>query len=209
MKIVLIGIQGSGKGTLVDGLKDYMDFDLISTGQMLRDEIKAGTDLGKKAEVMMNQGILVSLDLVLEILKRRLASCNKKNIIFDGFPRDYIQAEELNKLTKIDLVLNLNLSKEVAIMRLQTRLTCKDCGYVTSTRTHSGFVCPNCGGELGVRSDENEETMNKRFEVFYKDTIPLLQKFKDEGVRVADIDANSTPDVVLNRVMKVINEYNN
>ena len=208
MKIVLIGIQGSGKGTLVEGLRNHLDFDLISTGQMLRDEIATGSELGQKIASIINAGNLVSLDMILGVIKNKIETSKKENLIFDGFPRDLKQAEALNDLTKIDLVLNLNLDKGVAITRLLTRLTCKKCGLITSTRTHDGLICPNCGGELVARNDDTIESINKRFEIFYNETLPILQKFNEEGVRVENIDANSTPDIVLNRVLKVLDEYN-
>ena len=209
MKIVLIGIQGSGKGTLVDNLRKHMEFDLVSTGQMLRDEIATGSDFGKKIAGIINAGNLVSLDIILDLINKKLSTSDKPNLIFDGFPRDLTQAEELRKLTNIDLVINLELSKEAAIDRLLSRLTCKKCGFVTSTKVQSTRTCPNCGGELVVRDDENEASINKRFEIFYNQTLPILQRLKEYGVPVVDVDTNVTPNEVLDRVLKVIDEYNN
>ena len=209
MKIVLIGIQGSGKGTLVDGLKNHIDFDLMSTGQMLRDEIATGSELGKKIADVINAGRLVSLDMVLELVKKKIDGSTKDIIIFEGCPRDSVQYEALKQILDIDLVVYIDLAEDVAIERLLNRLTCKQCGFITNTSANKDKICPQCGGELVTRADDNMEAIKKRFSIFYNETLPLIQRFKDNGVRVVNVDGNLTPEERLNIVLKVINEYNN
>ena len=203
MNIVLIGIQGCGKGTLVSGLEQHFDFDLISVGQLLRDEVATGSELGKHIKEIQANGQLVELETVMKAVNNKLNSSTKKIRIFDGFPRSSEQADELDKITNVDLVLHLILSKEVAVDRILNRLTCKDCGHITNKQEVSSNVCPNCGGVLTVRVDDNLETINKRFEQYQKETEPILERYKARGV-VVDIDANRTPNEVLASVLKVI-----
>ena len=205
MNIILIGIQGCGKGTLVEGLKGEMDFSLISVGQLLRDEVATGSEIGKHIHELQTAGILVDLDIVIDVLQKKLNENLSSALIFDGFPRNTAQADALDKLLKVDLVLHLNLSKEVAINRLLSRLTCVDCSHITKKQEVSNGVCPLCGGKLVSRSDDTVEGINKRFEIYEKETFPLLQRYEKQGVKVANIDANRTPDEVLEEVLKVIN----
>lgn len=203
MNIVLIGIQGCGKGTLVSGLEQHLDFDLISVGQLLRDEVKTGSELGKRIEAIQQSGQLVDLETVMKAVNNKLKNSTKEIKIFDGFPRSAEQADELDKITNVDLVLHLVLSKDVAIDRILNRLTCSSCGFITKKQAVTSNVCEKCGGTLAVRSDDTVEAINQRFEQYYKQTEPILKRYRARGV-VADIDANRTPDEVLNSVLKVI-----
>lgn len=204
MNIVLIGIQGSGKGTLVADLQNKIDFELISTGQLFRDEIATGSALGISIAERIKAGVLVDTDTVMAVLKNKLKSITKSNVVFDGFPREISQAECLKQVMDIDLVIHLNLSKEKAIDRLLNRLTCSSCKMITKKSAVTSNVCTNCGGKLETRADDTLESINKRFEIFYKDTLPLLDLYKSWGVKVVDIDASQTPKKVLDDVMKVI-----
>lgn len=208
MNILLIGIQGCGKGTLVAGLEKHIDFSLISMGQLLRDEVATGSELGKKIHAQQTAGQLVDIDIVVSALNNKLKSDKNPIKIFDGFPRSLEQAEALDRVAKVDLIINLNLPKEIAVQRLLNRLTCSKCGYITKVSAVSENICPECGGELVHRSDDTMESINKRFEIFEKETYPLIARYKNQGVRVEvidSIDANETLDAVL----KVLNECNN
>ena len=210
MNIILIGIQGCGKGTLVNGLRDKIDFSLISVGQLLRDEVATGSQLGKHIHKLQTEGVLVDLDIVIDVLRKKLKEETASVIVFDGFPRNASQADALEDLLSVDIVLHLNLSKEVAVDRLLNRLTCSSCGYITKKQLVSNNTCPQCGGELVSRSDDTIDGINKRFEIYEKETYPLLQRYRDLGVSVADIDAGRTPEEVLEDVLKVIkNEHKN
>lgn len=204
MNIVLIGIQGSGKGTLVADLQNYIAFELISTGKLFRDEIATGSQLGKYIAKLINAGNLVDNDTVMQVLKNKLDSVAKPNVVFDGFPREIGQAKLLKQIMDVDLVINLNLSREKAIDRLLNRLTCKKCNLITKKTEVNSNVCSVCGGELFTRDDDTVESINKRFEIFENNTLPLLDLYKSWGVKVVDIDASQTPKQVLADVMRVI-----
>lgn len=207
MNIVLIGIQGCGKGTLVAGLEQHINFSLISMGQLFRDEIATGSALGQEIKSVMDRGELVGMNIVMSTIQKKLETDNSPIKIFDGFPRNLEQANALDDITKVDLVIHLNLSKDVAIQRLLNRLTCSKCGYITRKDAVTSNVCPECSGELVSRSDDTLESIEKRFAIFEKETYPLLEKYKTQGVRVETIDS-SDKNVTLNAVLKVLNEYN-
>lgn len=209
MNIVLIGIQGCGKGTLVAGLSKHYDFDLISVGQLLRDEVATGSKLGQEIDKLQKQGKFVELSIVMSAVGKALENSSKNIKIFDGFPRNSIQADKLDEIAKVDLVLHLELSKDIAINRILNRLTCEKCGYVTTKSESISKKCNKCGGNLVTRSDDTIEAVNKRFEQYEKETYPLLNRYRAQGV-VVDINANRTSNEVLEDVLKVIdNEYKN
>lgn len=204
MNIVLIGIQGSGKGTLVAELQNVMDFELISTGQLFRDEIATGSKLGKLIAERINVGALVDTDTVMAVLQNKLKAIKSKNVVFDGFPREPNQAKQLKDFMNIDLVIHLNLSKEKAVDRLLNRLTCTNCKMITKKSAVNEENCPACGGKLATRADDTLESINKRFEIFEKDTLPLLDLYKSWGVKVVDVDASKSPKQVLEDVVREI-----
>ncbi len=208
MNIVLIGIQGSGKGTLVTSLEKKFNFNLISTGQLLREEVMTGSDLGKHIKEIQMNGKLVELNIVMNVINKKLQSKDKKITIFDGFPRNIEQAKALDKICKVDIVLYLNLTKEIAIERLLSRLTCSKCGHVFNRHRINSTVCPDCGGKLEQRYDDTIDSINKRFEGFYLDTYPLIEKYKKDNV-LFEVDASGTPDEVANTCLRIINEHNN
>lgn len=207
MNIVLVGIQGSGKGTLVLSLEKYLKFDLVSVGQLLRDEIHKGSDLGKKIEKITTEGKLVDLDMVLSAIENKLKNKSNDITIFDGFPRNLEQLEELDKICKVDLVIYLNLSEEVAIKRTLDRICCSNCGFITKTSEVNSKICPKCSGILQRREDDELEAIQKRFNLYYSETYPILEVYKKRGI-VAEINADQNIDNVLNDVMKVLSDYN-
>ena len=206
MNIILIGIQGCGKGTLVAGLEKHINFSLVSMGQLFRDEIATGSDLGKEIKAVIDRGELVGMDIVMSTVKKKLETDANEIKIFDGFPRNLEQADALDKITKVDLVINLNLSKEIAVERLLNRLTCSKCGFITRKDAVSSNICSICGGELVARSDDTLESIEKRFKIFEQETYPLLEKYRKQGVRVEKIESINAEDT-LNTVLKVLNEY--
>ena len=204
MNIVLLGIQGSGKGTLVQDLSKHLDFSLVSVGALLREEIATGSELGKLIKSKTDKGELVDIKIVIETVKRKLSQNRKPIVIFDGFPRSSEQADELDKICNVDLAIYLNLKKEDAMKRIMNRLTCSKCGNITTRVKCPDLICPVCKGKLTVRSDDSPEAVNKRFEQYELETYPLIERYKKHGVLVAEIDASKTPDEVLKAVMKVI-----
>ena len=207
MNIILIGIQGCGKGTLVAGLEKHIDFSLVSMGQLFRDEIATGSALGQEIKQIIDRGELVGMDIVMSTVKKKLETDKNRIKIFDGFPRNLEQAEALDKIANVDLVVHLELSKEEAVKRLLNRLTCSKCGYITRKDAVNSNVCPECKGELISRSDDNLDSIEKRFAIFEKVTYPLIEKYKKQGVRVEAIESIDS-EKTLNTVLKVLNEYN-
>ena len=207
MNIILIGVQGCGKGTLVAGLEQHINFSLVSMGQLFRDEIATGSALGQEIKQIIDRGELVGMETVMSTVKKKLETdCNEIKI-FDGFPRNLEQAEALNKITNVDLVIHLDLPKEEAVKRLLNRLTCSKCGYITRKDVVDSHVCPKCGGELVHRSDDTLESIEKRFAIFDQVTYPLIEKYRQLGVRVETIESMDSQKT-LNTVLKVLNEYN-
>ena len=207
MNIVLLGIQGSGKGTLVLELEKHLDFSLISVGLLLREEIATGSELGKYISNIINSGNLLDTKTVLEVIDEKLKRTKDINI-FDGFPRNKEQADALDKIAKVDLVIYMNLPKEIAKERILNRLTCTKCGNVTSKLFEKSTICSKCGGELAVRADDTPEAVEKRFEQYEELTYPLLNKYKAE-TKVLELDATKPTSELLDIVLEVINGHNN
>ena len=207
MNIVLLGIQGSGKGTLVLELEKHLDFSLISVGLLLREEIATGSDLGKYISSIIDKGNLLDTKTVMNVIDEKLKQTKDINI-FDGFPRNSEQAEELDKIAKVDLVIYLNLPKEIAKQRILNRLTCTKCGNVSSKLIEKSTICSKCGGKFAGRVDDTPKAVEKRFEQYFSDTYPLLNKYKAES-RVIELDATKPTSELLDIVLEVINEHNN
>lgn len=202
MNIVLLGIQGSGKGTLVLELEKHLDFSLISVGLLLREEIATGSKLGKYISSVIDKGNLLDTKTVMSVIDEKLK--NTKDItIFDGFPRNKEQADALDKIAKVDLVIYLNLSKDIAKERILNRLSCIKCGNVTSKLITKSTKCSKCGGKLEVRADDTPEAVEKRFEQYFNNTYPLLKKYKAES-KVIELDATKPTSELLNIILEVI-----
>jgi adenylate kinase len=200
-------MPNAGKGTLVADMKKDFDFDLVSVGQALRDEVATGSELGKYIKKLQDEGLLVDMDIVMRVLDNMLKNSTKDIMVFDGFPRNLAQAEAFDNISSVDMVLHLTLPKEVAIERSITRLTCKKCGFISSTRFTDSKICPECGGEFGQRSDDTLEGMTKRLETYEKETYPLIDFYKKRGV-VIDIDSSLGSEHTYEVVKKAIRDYN-
>jgi adenylate kinase len=189
--IILLGGPGAGKGTLAETLKKQTPYIHVSTGNMLRDAVKADSKLGKVAKPFLAQGQLVDDHLVLEIIKERLAQePADAKFMFDGFPRTIQQAEGLQELLveingSLSHVLNLVASPEDLIPRLCGRRTCKTCGaifHVVNMAPKEEGICDFDGGELFQRTDDNEETVMNRLDVYKTETAPLIEFYKNLGL---------------------------
>lgn len=190
MRIVLLGAPGSGKGTQSKLLVEKYKIPQISTGDLLRAAVSAGTELGKKAKATMDAGQLVSDDIVLGMIQERLTKPDAKaGFILDGFPRNIPQAQSLDALLArmgqpLQLALLVDVDNEVLIKRLTGRRTCGSCGqmyniYFTPAKTAG--KCDKCGGELQHRSDDNEATIRNRLQVYEGQTAPLISYYKAQG----------------------------
>ena len=204
MRLILLGAPGAGKGTVAKLLTAMDGSVQISTGDILRAAVKAGTELGKKAEAAMTAGELVSDDLIMGIMGERLLEDDcKAGFLLDGFPRTIPQAEALKELlTKLDIKLdgavNLSVPRDVILDRLTTRRTCVDCGAIYNVKSNPPKVegkCDSCGGAVVQRDDETEEAISKRLDVFNEQTAPLVGFYEKEGM-LLDINATSSDAVV-------------
>jgi len=196
MQLILFGAPGVGKGTQAKILSDKLKIPHISTGDILRQAVKEQTDLGKKAQELMNRGDLVPDDVMVGIIKARLSKLDCKNgFILDGFPRTEIQAEALDKLLKeLNInqiaIINIYADEEELIKRLNNRRACKNCGKIFSLDKIDGLdKCPNCGAENSfyLRDDDKEDVIRKRFKVFKSTTIPVLNYYQEKG-RVVSVN---------------------
>ena len=189
MKLVLLGAPGSGKGTQAEKLSERLDIPTISTGAIIREAIREGTEMGKKAESFIEEGALVPDDVVLEIVKNRLFMDDCKNgYILDGFPRTIPQEEAAEKMgLGIDKVLDLEVEDEKIVGRLSGRRECKDCRTPYHTQYNppkTEGVCDKCGGKLIRRPDDEPETVLKRLSVYHAQTEPLKEFYVKRGLLV-------------------------
>ncbi len=215
MKIILIGAPGAGKGTLAATLKDKLDYLHISTGDLLRFEMKNNTDLGLEAKKYIDNGELVPDQLVTKLIEKKLSSdeCRQKGCLLDGYPRTDQQAKDLDAILEnlgeqIDYVLYLEASLPVVIQRLTGRRVCKQCGklyHVVNMPPKQENVCDACGGSLYQRSDDNEETIKTRMEVYKSKTASIIEFYKSQN-KIHQLDADRAPHDVHSEAIRIINE---
>ena len=186
-----MGPPGAGKGTLAKQLKDALNLVHISTGDMFRDAIKAGTELGNLAASYINKGDLVPDDVTIGLVRERLSQDDCANgFLLDGFPRTLPQAEALQVITKeisreIDVVVNLDCDNAELVRRISGRRVCRSCGapyHIVTLKPKVEGVCDLCGGELYQRKDDNEEALKVRLEHYVQDTKPLLDYYANLGL---------------------------
>ncbi len=191
MNIVLFGPPGSGKGTQADNIVQNFNLFKISTGDLLREEIKNKTNLGIKIKEIIEKGLLVSDNIVNELIKKVLSNLKKesvkKGLIFDGYPRNLKQAENLDKITdvdKISCVLNLKVEKEIIIKRILGRQMCTNCGLIFNEYFNPASKSNHkCGSSfLKKRSDDNEKTIAERYETYLDITLPILDFYKRQKI---------------------------
>ena len=214
LRTILLGPPGAGKGTQAVKIVEKYGIPHISTGDIFRENIKNGTELGKKAQEYMNRGELVPDDLVIEIATDRLLKDDCKNgFLLDGFPRTVYQAEKLDEFLaaqggKIDKVLDIAVGKDELITRLTGRRVCKACGasfHVVNIPPKKEGVCDYCGGELIQRADDNLETVTNRIDVYDAQTKPLIDYYEKAG-NIAHIDGTTGLDNVFADIVKALGE---
>lgn len=187
MRLILLAAPGAGKGTQAEKLSEHYHIPTISTGAILRHNIQEGTALGKLAQQYIDGGNLIPDDVMIQVMKDRLAQEDcKDGFILDGFPRTLTQAEALDASDiPIDVVLNLEVEDETIIKRLSGRLECKECA-ATFHKEHrkpmKEGVCDLCGGELTTRADDKPETVKSRLEIYHERTEPLLNFYREKGM---------------------------
>lgn len=191
MKIIMLGAPGAGKGTQAQMIADKYDIPHISTGDIFRENVKKGTELGMEAKKYMDQGLLVPDELTVKILLDRVAQEDCKNgYVLDGFPRTIPQAEVLDKAItelgeKIDYAINVDVPDENIIRRMSGRRACLACGatyHIEHIPPKQEGICDKCGKELVQRDDDKEETVKNRLDVYHKQTQPLIDFYTKHGV---------------------------
>ena len=214
LRTILLGPPGAGKGTQAVKIVEKYGIPHISTGDIFRENIKNGTELGKKAQEYMNRGELVPDDLVIEIATDRLLKDDCKNgFLLDGFPRTVYQAEKLDEFLaahdgKIATVLDIAVGKDELITRLTGRRVCKACGasfHVVNIPPKKEGICDYCGGELIQRADDNLETVTNRIDVYEAQTMPLVEYYENAG-NIAHIDGTTGLDNVFADIVKALGE---
>lgn len=202
MKLVLLGAPGAGKGTQAAFLKDRHDLAHISTGDILRQNIKDGTPLGLEAKKYMDAGELVPDEVVMNMMKAKLESLSHaKGFMLDGFPRTVKQAEFLESITDLDGVIMFKVSDDDIVKRLLNRAVCRSCGSITNW---DNAKCPACGGELYRRADDNEQTIRSRLKVFHEQTEALIEFYKARKL-LLEVDATGMPEEIFERVISLLN----
>ena len=214
LRTILLGPPGAGKGTQAAKIVEKYHIPHISTGDIFRENIKNGTELGKKAQEYMNRGELVPDDLVIEIATTRLLADDcAEGFLLDGFPRTVCQAEKLDEFlaahgSKIDKVLDIAVEKEELMVRLTGRRVCKACGasyHVVNIPPKKEGICDVCGGPLVQRADDNAETVANRIEVYEAQTMPLIEYYEKAG-NIAHIDGATGLESVFADIVKALGE---
>ena len=189
-RVVLLGPPGAGKGTQATGIAEKYNILHISTGDIFRANVKAGTPLGKKAKEYMDQGLLVPDELVCDLVEDRICQDDCANgYLLDGFPRTVFQAEHFDNFLKskgqeLDSVIDIEVSEDVLLPRLTGRRVCRNCGrpyHVINMPPKVEGVCDVCGGEVYQRADDSEETVLNRFKVYNEQTSPLIEYYTASG----------------------------
>lgn len=203
--IVLLGPPGSGKGTQTEKMCSELKLTKISTGDLLREAVRNNTPLGIQAKSYMDAGKLVPNDLVIALVKEKMANV-RGGVILDGFPRSLEQAEMLDRISKVDVVVDIQVNEENLVKRLTLRRTCKSCNAVYHLEFNppkKKDVCDKCGGELFQRSDDTEKTVRERLRVYKEQTLPLTEYYSKKGI-LYKIDGEGDIDTVYNRILQVI-----
>jgi adenylate kinase len=216
MIIVLLGAPGAGKGTLASALKEQLDIHHISTGDLIRAEITAGSAIGKEIEAFVKSGALVPDEVVTRMIEGKIQATAKSNkgYMFDGFPRTNIQAVDLDKVLftnglSVDFALYMEASVEIVLQRLTGRRVCrnKECGalyHVKNMPPKTEGICDKCGDTLFQRSDDNVETISKRMTVYNDQTAPIVEHYKSQG-KLKIVNADNGADDVKCSLLQIIN----
>jgi adenylate kinase len=200
MKLIFLGPPGAGKGTLAGLAAKELGIPQVSTGDIFRDAIKRGTDLGKQVQAIVGRGDLVPDELTVSLVRERLAAADAaKGYILDGFPRTIPQAEALAGFQQLDAAVNLLASDDVVVLRLTGREVCRSCGAIYHVRNIPSKVkgvCDRCGGPTYTRDDDKLESIRNRLEVYRRQTEPLIAFYRERGL-LRDVDSSTTPEATL------------
>ena len=209
-RLIILGRQGAGKGTQCVRLSNHYVVPHISTGDMLRTAVKEGTELGRMAGEIMNAGGLVPDGIMVGIVEERLdrPDARARGFILDGFPRTVGQAEALGELLRdrpLDLVVDLDVPREMVLERISSRRVCRDCGanYSAAKGEAGQRICDRCGGDVVQRDDDTPDAVNKRLDIYDTQTSPLIAFYNARGL-LAVVNGVGHPDHVLERLVSAI-----
>jgi len=212
--VVLLGLPGAGKGTQAARLKDETGLAHITTGELFRENIRQGTELGKKAQPLVESGALVPDDITIGMLLDRMKSGDtSKGIMFDGFPRTTVQAEALDQALEaqgkqIDMAIYINVGQEELVSRLAGRWSCPKCSAIYHEKTQppqKPGVCDKCGAELTQRADDRPDVVRTRLEVNLKNLQPLLDYYGGQG-KLKEVDGERDADAITAEIKRLLSE---
>ncbi|HOZ98744.1 adenylate kinase [Mesotoga prima] len=218
MNIILMGPPGAGKGTQAKRIAQIFKIPHISTGDMLREAVAAGNDLGLKVKEIMDKGLLVPDDLMIDLVRERLSREDTRNgFILDGFPRTVEQAAALDEMLedlgrKIDVALLVNADEEEVVKRISSRRVCPECGKVYNLLTIRPKVegrCDNDGAELIQRDDDMPETVRARYRVYLEKTEPVIQYYSSNKSQFLEVDGTGEIDVVTDKIVEHLESTRN
>jgi adenylate kinase len=213
-RLIILGRQGAGKGTQCVRLSRHFVVPHISTGDMLRAAVREKTELGVAAKEVMDAGGLVSDDIMIGIVRDRLSApdADTRGYILDGFPRTIDQAVALDGICgdlgkPIDVVLDLNVPREIVLERISSRRVCRDCGtnYTAAGTEPSPWICDVCGGDVMQRDDDTPESVNRRLDLYEEQTFPLIKHYGDQN-RLSVVNGVGQPDAVFERLVKAVEQ---
>jgi len=208
MKFAIFGPPGAGKGTYSRRLQEQLNIAAISTGDIFREAVKEDSELGRKVKSYLDEGELVPDDIVTAVLEERLKRPDAlQGFLLDGYPRTLTQASDLKHITELDAVINLVVPEWVIVERLSSRRVCTKCGDVYNVRflkPKKDGVCDKCGGELIQRDDDKSDVIKDRLKVYEEKTQPILDFFRENEVKLVDVECNAVdvpPEVMVGKIM--------
>jgi adenylate kinase len=214
-RLIILGRQGAGKGTQCVRLSRHFVVPHISTGDMLRAAVREGTELGLMAKKVMDAGGLVGDEIMIGIVDERLSApdASTRGYILDGFPRTIEQADALDAIADckpIDVVLDLNVPREIVLERISARRVCRDCGtnYVATGNDPDPWICDVCGGDVQHRPDDTPDSVNRRLDLYEEQTFPLIKHYSDQK-RLVVVNGIGHPDAVFDRLVKAVEANRN
>ena len=215
MNAIIFGPPGSGKGTYASRLKSRLGVHVIATGDIFREILKEDSTLGRKVKGYVEKGLLVPDDIVIDVLKQHLSQVpTQTGFILDGYPRTIEQAQALEKIVKIDVVLLQMVPDWIIIERLSSRRICRNCGAVYNIRflkPKVDGICDKCGGSLYQRLDDKPAVIKRRVQVYQEQTSPILQHYKEKNLPfvVSSIKALETPpETIVEEIIKALKKLN-
>ncbi len=210
LRVILFGAPGCGKGTQAKLLEQKYGYRQISTGDLIRVEIKTRSSIGEKVKSMVDAGQYVPDEIMIELVNNRVHQPDIENgYIMDGFPRTFEQAKALSGIeADREIAIYLRVKNEdVVVRRIMSRLTCSQCGAIFNTMNHPSQkpdICDLCGGELQRRTDDNEESIKERIRIYQQQTLPVLEFYRQEGV-LHEVDASLAVEDVFAKIEGLLN----